>query len=160
MEPIKQPDKPDKSFLERAAAWCAYQERSQHSLRLKLPEWGCTAEEAEELIARMIAVGFINEERFARAYAGGKFRMKHWGKLKIREGLKLHRLTLRCIEAGLSEIPEQDYLETLQTLATKKWLSTTGIYARKKAVVARYLQGKGYEAPLIWEVLSAFNADP
>lgn len=72
----------------KAEAFCAYQERAQQELRDKLYEWGLHADEVEEIISELIVDNFLNEERFAIAYVSGKFRMKGWGKIKIKQGLK------------------------------------------------------------------------
>ena len=54
----------------------------------KLYELGADEEVAEEVIVYLIGENFINEERFAKAFAGGKFRIKKWGKIKIKQALK------------------------------------------------------------------------
>ena len=156
MEAKPQPEdkKTERSWLQKAASWCAYQERSQQELRAKLKDWACPASLAEEIISRLITEGFVNEERFAKAYAGGKFRMKQWGRRKIIQGLKFHQITPRNIQSGLSEIPEDEYLQTLERQAIKKWKESTGSYLLRKAFVHRYLLAKGYEAELIQEAVA------
>src|SRR6478672_11099295 len=74
--------------LVKAEAWCAYQERCQQEVRDKIYSWGLHEHEVENVIAELISKNFLNEERFAKAYAGGKFRIKKWGRVKIRMELK------------------------------------------------------------------------
>lgn len=142
-----------KAALLKASSWCAYQERSQHELRSKVAEWGIYGEDAEELIVKLIQEGFVNEERFAKAYAGGKFRMKHWGRHKIIHGLKQHRVSQRNIETALKEIEVDTYFSTLEQLAVKKWKSLSGHRLLKMQKATRYLLDKGYESHLIQEVI-------
>lgn len=143
-----------KSAKLKAARFCAYRERTQNEVRKKLHLYGLRGEEAEELIVQLITEGFINEERFAKAYASGKFRLKKWGKLKIRHGLESHGLSPYCIEKGISTIDDNDYRSTLKKLISEKWerLDLKDLFVRMHKT-AQYLMSKGYEPELIWEVL-------
>jgi len=140
--------------LKKAAAFCAYQERTQQEVRQRLRDWGVWGDEAEEIIARLIEDEFLNEERFARAFAGGKFRVKSWGRVKIEQELRQRGLSGHTLKAGLSEISTDDYRQTLQELLEKKAVSLADEepFARRQKL-ARYAIGKGYEADLVWSVL-------
>src|SRR3954468_24400564 len=89
--------------LPKIYRFCAYQERSHQEVRQKLFDLGLYASEVDELLSQMISEGFLNEERFAKAFAGGKFRMKRWGRIKIVNELEARGLTKNCIKAGLKE---------------------------------------------------------
>lgn len=134
--------------------WCAYQERSQHETRLKLLSYGIRAEEAEELIARLISENFLNEERFALAFASGKFRIKRWGRNKIRSELRKHHLTERTIRTALDSIAEADYFATLGALIDKKLPSTGADRRRAYYTVLRYLVGRGFESDLAGDCIN------
>ncbi len=110
---------------------------------------------ADEILTQLITDGFLNEERFAKAFAGGKFRMKKWGRLKIENELKMHGLTTRCIALGLREIDGTAYRKTLAALLQKKAAEHRELspFVRKKKQAA-YAQAKGYEPDLIWELLN------
>lgn len=138
----------------KAADYCAYQERTQQQVRDKLYSYGLYKDEVEEVISDLIVEGFLNEERFAIAYAGGKFRLKKWGRLKIIQGLKQQNISDYCINKALKEIEEEAYYQTLASLAAKKWETEKeqDLY-KKKNKVARYLIGKGFESHLIWEII-------
>ncbi len=69
--------------IQRIRHYCAYQERAQQEVRDKLYELGMTMDEVEEIMSDLIAENFLNEERFALQFAGGHFRIKGWGKVKI-----------------------------------------------------------------------------
>jgi regulatory protein len=133
----------------KAEHYCAWQERCHSEVESKLMDLGLNSEERGELISHLIKEGFLNEERFARAYARGKFRQLHWGRIKIVQGLKQKGLNQTLIQMALSEIPDDDYLETLQTLAEKKARSLKGAALQRKASLQRYLQGRGFEANLV-----------
>ncbi len=104
----------------KIAAYCAYQERCQKEVRDKLYEYGLSSNEVEKLVTFMILEGFLNEERFAKAFTRGKFRLKRWGKLRIRKELKFRMLNDNCINLGIKEIDDQEYWETSLFLAEKK----------------------------------------
>jgi regulatory protein len=136
--------------------YCSYQERCHAEVRNKLYELGCTTPEVEENIALLIETGILNEERYARAFARGKFRMKHWGKQKIISQLKLHKISDYCIKKGLTEIDEAEYADVLLKLAETKWAELKkdkNIYTRKSKVY-RYLAQKGYSSSEITETIA------
>lgn len=145
----------------KAAAYCAYQERTQQEVRTKLYDMGLYGDEVEEMIAELITENFINEERFAKAYAGGKFRMNHWGRLKIRAALQAKGVSKRCIEAGLNEIEAEEYQEKLELLIRKKIATIKeNEEIKTKYKLVNYLLNKGFEAPVIWEKVNAYFANP
>lgn len=135
--------------------YCAYQERSHREVKEKLYSYGLFKNEVEELLTRCITEGFLNEERFAKAFAGGKFRMKKWGRLKIERELQQRGLSSTCIARGLKEVDPRDYTQTLRALLAQKLKTTpaTNSYARKNRV-ARFAIGKGYEPELVWSLLN------
>lgn len=138
----------------KAADYCAYQERSQQEVRDKLYTYGLHQNEVEEVISELIQENFINEERFAKAFIGGKFRMKGWGKRKILQSLKPHRISDYCIKKGLEEIDPDDYYVTLKKHAEKKLPSLKGqsdYIIRGK--LSQHLAMKGFEGDLIREAI-------
>ena len=89
--------------------YCKYQERCHSEVRNKLYELGFTTPEVEQQLTGLIETGVLNEERFAKAFAGGKFRMKQWGREKIKQQLKLRKISDYCIKKAMTEIPGEDY---------------------------------------------------
>jgi regulatory protein len=144
-----------KSFLQKAGMYCAYQERTQQEVREKLLSWGADVEEAEEVIAYLITQNYLNEARFARQYAGGKFRVKNWGRRKIRYALKSKGLSERCIEEALAEIGEEEYREAIEELVKRELNKATKVSnpLLKKKKVVDFLVQKGYEADLVREMV-------
>ncbi len=147
-------------ILLKACSYCAYQERTHEEVRRRLSEWNVRGDEAEAIIARLIEENFLNEERFAKAFAGGKFRVNKWGRRKILYELKARKLSPYCISRAMEEIREEDYLQTLRELALRKQqeLRTEKNIPARNQKVARFLTGKGYEHELIWEVLKSENS--
>jgi len=136
--------------------YCAYQERCHSEVRSKLLELGFRGQAVEEAMASLIAGNFLNEERFARSYCSGKFRIKQWGRRKIVQALKLKRVSEYCIRKGLEEIGDDAYRQTLQQLAESKKKELKGEQNEwiRKQKIQRYLLQKGYEMELIiqlWE---------
>lgn len=146
--------------LTRIARYCAYQERSHQEVRNKLYSFGLRTSDVEMLLSRMITDGFLNEERFARAFAGGKFRLKKWGRNKIIHELEALQISSRCINRGLEEIDQKTYVRTLEALLKKKLASLDEPNPfRRKDRAARFVIAKGYEPPLVWELLKELEAD-
>lgn len=148
------------SLLEAKAkleSYCAYQERCMQEVQKKLVSWSIFYEDQDILISDLISNNFLNEERFAKAYAGGKFRMKKWGKQKIKNHLKQKNISNYSIKKGLEEIELDDYLETITYLADKKWASLQGDKWEKITKVNRFLFNKGYENEYIQETLKPYQ---
>ena len=147
-----------KTALLKAESWCAYQERSQQEVRNKLYEWNLLPSEVEEVISELISTNFLNEERFAYAYTSGKFNIKKWGKLKIKQGLKLKKVPDKLIQKALNGIDMDNYLAVLLATAVKKEATIIEKDAlKKKFKLISYLQSKGFENDLIFDVLKANN---
>jgi len=146
--------------LAKIQRYCAYQERSHKEVKTKLYDYGLYSSQVDEIVSQLITDGFLNEERFAKAYAGGKFRMKKWGKLKIKNELEFLGLTKNCIQRGLKEIEPTDYSKTLKALIKKKSAeSKEENLFKKRDKVARFVIGKGYEPEMVWEYIRDLMAD-
>ncbi len=155
LEQLKKPKVyTQKQALIKAESYCAYQERCQQEVRDKLYSWGLHEVQVENVIADLIASNFINEERFAKAYAGGKFRIKKWGRVKISIELKRRKISAYCIKKGLAEIEEEEYIKTLQKVAEVKIKATKERDSKKKKYkVMNYLLSRGFENDLVVEVV-------
>ena len=131
--------------------YCAYQERTHLEVRNKLYEYGLASDEVDRLVSELISDGYVNEERFARTFAGGKFRIKGWGRIKIIHELEAKGLTKNCIRIGLKEIDQADYEKTLETLLIQKSeaVHDDDDYARRDKI-ARYAIQRGFEPELVW----------
>ena len=144
----------EKAF-QKAKYFCAYQERCHAEVKKKLYGFGLYKNEVELLMSQLIEENYLNEERFALAFAGGKFRINQWGKTKIKYELKMRQIGDYNIKKALSQIEEEDYLKTLQKLAAEKLAtlkSEKNIFIRKSKL-QNYLVGKGYEFNLIGEIV-------
>jgi regulatory protein len=146
------------SFLQakhKIEAYCAYQDRCHYEVATKLHEWGITGEQKEQLISDLISNRFLDEERFALSYASGKFRIKRWGKVKIKQHLKAKFIPEYCIKKALNSIDPDEYYTTLIDLVNRKKedLQNERDSWTKKAKIMRYLASKGYEQSLIYEVM-------
>ena len=134
--------------------YCAYQERSHFETKQKLYSFGLYKNEVEDLLSRLIEEDYLNEERFAEHFAGGKFRMKHWGKIKITYELKQKQVSSYNIRRALQSIADADYSATLQKLAEAKWQQLRGEqYIAKQVKATSYLLQKGFEPALIQKAI-------
>jgi regulatory protein len=140
--------------------FCAYQERSHAEVKQKLWELGVWRSEHDDIIASLIDDDYLNEERFAKAFAGGKFRMKDWGRKKIYFGLKEKGVNDYLIKQAMKEIDEEAYRKTLHELAEKKFESLKGEqYLMRRKKTMDYLLQKGYEPELVTGVLNSFGKE-
>ena len=140
--------------LQKLKHYCAYQERCHSEVKEKLYNLGVWKKEHDEIIATLIEENYLNEERFAIAFAGGKFRVKQWGRVKIKYELKQKGVSEYCIKKALKQIGEEDYLKVLKELAEKKQASLKGEqYLIRKKKTMDYLMGRGFEAELVRSVL-------
>jgi regulatory protein len=135
--------------------YCAYQERCHSEVKEKLYSFGLRKTEVEQLLSQLIDEDYLNEERFAVQFAGGKFRMKQWGRIKIKYELKQKQVSAYCIKKAMTVIDEETYLKTLEKLAAEKLKtlrSETNHFIRKRKL-QDYLLQKGYEPELIQPLL-------
>ena len=147
-----------KQALVKAESFCVYQERSQKEVRYKLVEWGMRGDELEEILSELIVNNFLNEERFAKSYASGKFNIKKWGRVKIKQGLKLKGVPDKILQKALYSLDDDDYMQTLENLAIKKSNTLTESNPlKRKMKLTTYLQGRGFEIDLILLALKASN---
>lgn len=140
--------------LLKAASFCAYQERTRKEVHQKLADWGIERANADGIVAELEEQKYLNEERFARVFAGSKFRQKKWGRLKIKQEMKMRGLPNDLIQMGLSEIDGDDYESTLLDLLTKKNREVRNDEPRtRQQKILRFGLSKGYESDIIWEIM-------
>lgn len=153
-EPKKAKITDEKAALAKAGHYCAYQERAQQDVRDKLYEWGLWPNAVENIISELIGANFLNEERFAKAYAKGKFNQNGWGKNKIKQGLKFKKVPDVLIKKALSGIPEDDYLQSLEVILAKKARTLNEKDPLKRRFkLQQYALSRGFELDLILDVL-------
>lgn len=141
--------------LEKMKSWCAYQERHQQEARDKLYEMGLIPETLENIIAILISEKFIDEERYARSYARGKFRIKKWGRIKIKMMLKAKRISAYSLKKAMEEIDEEEYIKTLQHILTEKSksLQNETNELKRNFKLLRFAQSRGFETDLIMDII-------
>ena len=143
-----------KEVKSRIRFYCAKEDRCQQQVMDKLLDYGLCMGVSEEILLELIQEKYVDEERYARSFCSGKFKVKNWGRRKIIFELKKKRVSEVCIQKGLEEIDEAAYLHTLQQLLEKKKNLTkdTNQFVRKKKMVD-YVVRKGYESDLVWEAV-------
>lgn len=141
-------------LLIKAERFCAYQERSESEVKRKLFELGADSDLTLKIIASLKENGFLDDERFSRLYASGKFRIKQWGKNKIRAELRMRKIHERFIKQALEEINEEDYMNTIRRLVNKKEKSVKGKNPKEKTQkIFHFLLSRGFESDLIWKCI-------
>lgn len=143
--------------VEKAERYCAYQERSHSEVRNKLREMGLPSAEMDDVLLHLVKRNFLNEERFARAFAGGKFRTKHWGRKKIIYQLKAKGINDKLIQQVLEEIDPGDYEDTLQNEIKKKDRTMkTDNTVERMAKMTKFLIAKGFEHEIVVHTIKKF----
>ncbi|MFT7330533.1 MAG: regulatory protein [Roseivirga sp.] len=141
-----------KRALER---YCVYQDRCHKEVISKLYDCNMIPETHDIIIVHLIQHDFLNEERFSKSYARGKFRIKKWGKVRIVRELKFRNISAYNVKTALKEIEESDYFNTFNTLALKKFDSITESNPyKKKKKLADYLLYRGWESDLVYKKVS------
>ena len=135
--------------LDKMKKFCAYQERSQLEVRQKLYQSSFKGEDAEFVISELIKENFLNEERFARSFARGKFRMKHWGKIRIKLELQQKGISESCIRKGLSEIQDGEYQKVAAAILKKLAKESKPKTQKEKWQLMSKLRAKGFETDVI-----------
>lgn len=135
--------------------YCVYQDRCHKEVEKKLAEYNLIPEAKEYILLHLLQHDFLNEERFAKSFARGKFRIKKWGKQRIVRELKLRDISQYTINTALKEIDQEEYIQTLYDLAEKKNTSITekNSFKRKKKLID-FLLYRGFETHLIYEVVN------
>lgn len=134
--------------------YCVYQDRCHKEVEQKMREYNLIPEAKEMILLSLLQDNFLNEERFAKSFARGKFRIKHWGKQRIVRELKFRDISSNNIKTALKEIDEQEYLKTIYSITEKRneAISEPNIYKRKRKLID-FLMRKGYENELIYKTV-------
>ncbi len=147
-----------KEAREKIEAYCAYRERSQQEVKQKLYEYGLYTDLVNEIISELIQNNFLNEERFARAFVRGKFSIKKWGRVKIKQALYPHHLSDYILRKAFTEIDDQQYEAVLKEVIEKKArLVKEKNEFRRKGKIAQYVIGRGFEPDLVWDAIKKGN---
>ncbi|WP_405576953.1 regulatory protein RecX [Winogradskyella sp. Asnod2-B02-A] len=142
---------------QKLESYCAYQERCHKEVRQKLRDMKMIPEAIDVIMVHLIQDNFLNEERFAKAFVSGKFRIKKWGKNRLVRELKFREISKYSIDTALKEIDLDDYYKTLDDLVQKRiaQVKETNIYKKKKKV-ADYLLYRGWESHLVYEKMNEY----
>ena len=144
-----------KEIQKKLEHYCAYQERSHKEVIKKLKEINIIPIAIDQIVSDLIQKNYLNENRFAKIFTKGKFRIKNWGKKRIIFELKRHQVSDYNIKNALQEISETDYIETLNKLSKKVWKSSKGnILSKRKIKFISALQYRGWETDLIYDQLN------
>lgn len=146
--------------FEKLKRYCAYQDRCHQEVRTKLIALKIYGDDLEEIIMALIKDDYLNEERFAQSFARGKFRLKKWGKNKIKQHLYAKHISAYCIKKGMEEIDDEDYLETLRALMHKKIEQRPELEKLiRKDKAIKYAVSRGFESGLIFKVVKELEEE-
>ena len=140
--------------MKRAASFCAESERNVAEVERKLRKWGVDDDDIDSIIDRLKSDDFLNEERYCRAYINDRFRLNHWGKVKIRYELGKRDVDRQYIDAALADIDDDEYIEVLKEVvgAKRRTLKDTDTYSAS-AKILRYALTRGFESDIVSKIL-------
>ncbi|NNE25315.1 MAG: RecX family transcriptional regulator [Saprospiraceae bacterium] len=141
--------------LNKIKKYCAYQDRSHFEVRSKLLTLEVFGQDLEDIMLTLIQENYLNEERFAKSFIRGKFRMKRWGRQKIKQALYQHQISEYCMKLGMKEIDEQEYLEVLESILKDKFqkaLQKHNPLLAKDAAI-KYASNRGFEPAIIFKII-------
>jgi len=145
------------TFLEikqKMVNYCVYQDRCHQEVEQKMRDFLLVPEAKEEILLYLMRENYLNEERFTRSYIRGKFYIKSWGRIKIRNHLKFKGVPEKLINKSFDEIDEDDYEKTLRKLWHDYYSKQKNLQEyQKKSKTIKYLLGKGFEYEFVQEVL-------
>ena len=135
--------------------YCVYQDRCHQEVERKMTEYELIPEAKEKILLHLMQHNFLNEERFSKSFARGKFRIKNWGKQRIVRELKFKNISTYNIKTSLKEIDDELYIKTIEKIAASKnnTIKESNLFKKKKKIYD-YLYRKGYESSLIQETIS------
>jgi len=141
-------------LLLKAERFCAYQERCRFEVEKKLRERKAKPNEISKILSSLEEDGYLNDERYTKNFASGKFRIKRWGKNKIRAELRMKKISEDLISNALDGIDEEEYFKTIQHLINKKSREVKSQNSKDKTrKILMFLLSRGFESELIWRVL-------
>lgn len=148
--------------LSKLRQYCARQERCQWDIRQKLKKYDLPYSLWDEVIACLIEEDYLDEERYARAYVRGKFRINRWGRYKIRRGLRRKQIAGPNIRIAMEEIDEEEYTDTLTGLIRKKMKQLrrkTSDYWKRRQKLMAYCAQKGYETEVVADLFERITSE-
>jgi len=139
-----------KQVLSQMAVLCSRSERCSPDIRKKIIAVGLTGEEAEEILECLKKEKFIDDKRYAKAYAAEKLNINRWGRIKIKYCLRAKGLSDEIIETGLKSLDEKKYIDILlKTMKEKAKKSDGKSKFEKMGQIIRFVQSRGFEPELI-----------
>ena len=140
--------------MQKIKSYCAYQERSIGEVEEKLRQWSVQVSSVPQIIDLLLKEDYLNEERFVKSFARGKFRIKKWGRYRIESELRMRDIPELLVQEGMSEIDDATYYETLKNLLLmkKKELTKNKSDANRQKII-NFAFGKGFEMNLILQAM-------
>ena len=151
-------DLTNKEIENKIKIYCSYQDRCHKDVVLKLKDFNIDNKGKNEIISNLIKENYLNESRFCKSFARGKFRIKNWGRIKIKNELKLRDISSYNISIALKEIDDKDYIEKLDSIFKKKLSSLGNINVNiKRKKIFSFLKYRGWENNLIFEKINEIH---
>lgn len=152
---LQKPSYTVNEIKQKLEQYCIYQDRCHKEVEQKMREYHLIPEAKEMILLSLLQDNFLNEERFAKSFARGKFRIKHWGKQRIVRELKFRDISAYNIKTALKEIEEEEYIATIYRITENRneVINESNPYKRKKKLID-FLLRKGYETELIYKTVN------
>mgnify|MGYP001314481617 CR=1 FL=1 len=143
--------------LEKIQSYCLYQERCLQEVKNKLLSLKVNVNSAEKIIKSLKENDYLNEDRYVKLFIQGKLRIKKWGKIKLKNELRIRSIDKNIIEKYINGISETDYLSYFNDFSRTKIERLKGTQDQKKRSFINYFTYRGWENTLIYEKLKDIN---
>jgi len=136
----------------KALQWCSRKECCRKEMFDKAVTWGCTPDEARELVDFLVNQNFVDERRYTEAFVKDKLRFNKWGRVKIAYMLRLQNIDKKIVMDVLSEIDEAEYQQILAGELQKKYRTIKRVNTVEiSGKLFRFAASRGFESEIVNE---------
>lgn len=143
--------------MQRAAALCAKCEQCSPDILKKLTAWGLSRSDADTIIRKLEEMRFLDDERFAKAYAHDKMAFSGWGRMKIVKGLWAKRLPKTLVDDAIDNLDKEEYIGIAKRVIAARARLNPELLSdyEGKTKLLRFAAGRGFELSLASKIINA-----
>ncbi|MDE7402806.1 MAG: RecX family transcriptional regulator [Muribaculaceae bacterium] len=141
-------------MLQRMASLCARSEQCSADIEKKLRAKALSQSDIASILETLREGKFIDDARFARAFANDKVRFSGWGRRKIQAELRLRRIPDSAVRDALEQIDAEEYSAIALRVASQKAGNLDLTQYADKMKLARFLAGRGYELDMVSSIVN------
>ena len=139
----------------RLAALCAQAEHCEYEMQEKMRRWEIADDAQARVMQRLITERYVDDERFARAFANDKVKYNKWGRRKVEQAMWLKHIAEDIRQRVLDSIDDEEYIAILRPLLQQKRRSVKAhndYELRQK--LFKFAIGRGFTMDIIKQCIS------